>query len=133
MVSKEAIEQRLSDAKGKRSRLQSTLDRHKTALEKKETLFTQKYGLSPTDLSEEFLRGQEKMYWDYYAISVKKDEISSVMKKLEDVDKRLSELSLELQRAEATEAFIREEIPQVIKDFFDEWLRNSISFFGNRF
>ena len=53
MLSIETISQRLADAKGKRERLISTLNRHTATLEKKEREFEKTYKLKPEFCSEE--------------------------------------------------------------------------------
>ena len=60
MLSIETISQRLADAKGKRERLISTLNRHTAALEKKEREFEKTYKLKPELCSEESLRGSDR-------------------------------------------------------------------------
>lgn len=133
MLSIETISQRLADAKGKRERLISTLNRHTAALEKKEREFEKTYKLKPELCSEESLRGSDKAFWDYYSIKSKKSDILSVNKRIQEAEERIQALQAELRSAEAQQAFMENQIPDVIKDFFVRWKEDSISFFSNRY
>lgn len=133
MLSIETISQRLVDAKGKRERLISTLNRHTAALEKKEREFEKNYKLKPELSSEESLRGNDKAFWDFYSIKSKKSDILSVNKRIQEAEERIQALQAELRSAEAQQAFMENQIPDVIKDFFVRWKEDSISFFSNRY
>lgn len=133
MLSTKDISQRIADAYGKRERLAATLDRHTAALEKKTLEFQNKYKMSPEDFTEDMIRGNEQAFWDHYAINSKKEDIRSVERKIKDVDERIQRLRTDLKSAEAREAFMDNEIPDVIKDFYENWKRDSISFFSNRY
>ena len=133
MLSIETISQRLVDAKGKRERLISTLNRHTAALEKKEREFEKNYKLKPELSSEESLRGNDKAFWDFYSIKSKKSDILSVNKRIQEAEERIQALQAELCSAEAQQAFMENQIPNVIKDFFVRWKEDSISFFSNRY
>lgn len=133
MLSTKDISQRISDAYGKRERLTSTLGRHTAMLEKKECEFEKKYKLDPELCTEETLRGNELAYWDFFSINSKKEDIRSVTKKIQDMDERIEKLKADLRSAEAQQAFMDNEIPDVIKDFFEAWKQDSISFFSNRY
>ena len=133
MLSIEAISQRLVDANGKRERLISTLNRHISALEKKEREFEKNYKLNPDLCSEESLRGNDKAFWDFYSIKSKKSDILSVNKRIQEAEERIQALQAELRSAEAQQAFMENQIPDVIKDFFVRWKEDSISFFSNRY
>lgn len=133
MLSIEAISQRLVDANGKRERLISTLNRHISALEKKEREFEKNYKLNPDLCSEESLRGNDKAFWDFYSIKSKKSDILSVNKRIKEAEERIQALHAELRSAEAQQAFMENQIPDVIKDFFVRWKEDSISFFSNRY
>lgn len=133
MLSTKDISQRITDAYGKRERLTSTLGRHTAMLEKKEREFEKKYKLKPELCTEEMLRGNELAFWDFYGINSKKDDIRSVTKKIQEVDERIEKLKADLRSAEAQQAFVDNEIPDVIKDFFEAWKQDSISFFSNRY
>ena len=128
MLSIETISQRLVDAKGKRERLISTLNRHTAALEKKEREFEKNYKLKPELSSEESLRGNDKAFWDFYSIKSKKSDILSVNKRIQEAEERIQALQAELCSAEAQQAFMENQIPNVIKDFFVRWKEDSISF-----
>lgn len=133
MLSTKDISQRISDAYGKRERLTSTLCRHTAMLEKKEREFEKKYKLDPNLYTEETLRGNEFAYWDFFSINSKKEDIRSVTKKIQDMDERIEKLKADLRSAEAQQAFMDNEIPDVIKEFFEAWKQDSISFFSNRY
>lgn len=133
MLSTKDISQRISDAYGKRERLTSTLGRHTAMLEKKEREFEKKYKLDPNLYTEETLRGNELAYWDFFSINSKKEDIRSVTKKIQDMDERIEKLKADLRSAEAQQAFMDNEIPDVIKKFFEAWKQDSISFFSNRY
>lgn len=133
MLSIETISQRLADAKGKRERLISTLNRHISALEKKEREFEKTYKLKPELCSEESLRGNDKAFWDFFSIKSKKSDILSVNKRIQEAEERIQALQAELRSAEAQQAFMENQIPDVIKDFFVRWKEDSISFFSNRY
>lgn len=133
MLSTKDISQRISDAYGKRERLTSTLGRHTAMLEKKEREFEKKYKLDPNLYTEETLRGNELAYWDFFSINSKKEDIRSVTKKIQDMDERIEKLKADLRSAEAQQAFMDNEIPDVIKEFFEAWKQDSISFFSNRY
>ena len=96
MLSIETISQRLADAKGKRERLISTLNRHTAALEKKEREFEKNYKLKPELCSEESLRGNDKAFWDYYSIKSKNSDILSVNKRIQEAEERIQALQAEL-------------------------------------
>lgn len=89
MLSIETISQRLADAKGKRERLISTLNRHISALEKKEREFEKTYKLKPELCSEESLRGNDKAFWDFFSIKSKKSDILSVNKRIQEAEERI--------------------------------------------
>lgn len=133
MLNTKDISQRISDAYGKRERLTSTLGRHTAMLEKKEREFEKKYKLDPNLYTEETLRGNELAYWDFFSINSKKEDIRSVTKKIQDMDERIEKLKADLRSAEAQQAFMDNEIPDVIKEFFEAWKQDSISFFSNRY
>ncbi|MBP0984062.1 MAG: hypothetical protein J6A19_10095 [Oscillospiraceae bacterium] len=133
MLSTKDISQRISDAYGKRERLTSTLGRHTAMLEKKEREFEKKYKLNPNLYTEETLRGNELAYWDFFSINSKKEDIRSVTKKIQDMDERIEKLKADLRSAETQQAFMDNEIPDVIKEFFEAWKQDSISFFSNRY
>lgn len=133
MLSTKDISQRISDAYGKRERLTSTLGRHTAMLEKKEREFEKKYKLDPNLYTEETLRGNELAYWDFFSINSKKEDIRSVTKKIQDMDERIEKLKADLRSAEAQQAFMDNEIPDVIKEFFEAWKQDSISFFSNQY
>ena len=133
MLSIETISQRLADAKGKRERLISTLNRHTATLEKKEREFEKTYKLKPEFCSEESLRGNDKAFWDFYSIKSKMNDILSVTKRIQESEERIQSLQADLRSAEAQQAFMENQIPDVIKDFFVRWKEDSISFFSNRY
>lgn len=128
MLSIETISQRLADAKGKRERLISTLNRHTATLEKKEREFEKTYKLKPEFCSEESLRGNDKAFWDFYSIKSKMNDILSVTKRIQESEERIQSLQADLRSAEAQQAFMENQIPDVIKDFFVRWKEDSISF-----
>lgn len=115
------------------SALISTLNRHISALEKKEREFEKTYKLKPELCSEESLRGNDKAFWDYYSIKSKNSDILSVNKRIQEAEERIQALQAELRSAEAQQAFMENQIPDVIKDFFVRWKEDSISFFSNRY
>lgn len=127
------ITQRITDSLSKRDRLNSTLMRHNAALEKKQRDFIAKHGIDPKQITQESTIGNDKAYWDMAAIKLKESDIESVQKKIAEVDVRIEKLKAQLRTAEAQEAFIKDDIPQVIKDFFAKWKQESISFFSNRY
>lgn len=133
MLSIETISQRLADANGKRERLILTLNRHTAALEKKEREFEKNYKLKPELCSEESLRGNDKAFWDFYSIKSKRNDILSVTKRIQESEERIQSLQADLRSAEAQQAFMENQIPDVIKDFFVRWKEDSISFFSNRY
>ena len=133
MLNIETISQRLAAAKGKRERLISALNRHISALEKKEREFEKTYKLKPELCSEESLRVYDKAFWDYYSIKSKNSDILSVNKRIQETEERIQVLQAELRSAEAQQAFMENQIPDVIKDFFVRWKEDSISFFSNRY
>ena len=106
MLSIETISQRLADAKGKRERLISTLNRHISALEKKEREFEKTYKLKPELCSEESLRGNDKAFWDFYSIKSKNSDILSVNKRIQEAEERIQALQAELRSAKAQQAFM---------------------------
>ena len=129
MLSIETISQRLADAKGKRERLISTLNRHISALEKKEREFEKTYKLKPELCSEESLRGNDKAFWDFFSIKSKKSDILSVNKRIQEAEERIQALQAELRSAEAQQAFMENQIPSFLSYFFFPWKSYSISFF----
>lgn len=132
MLGEKEITQRLEDAYGKRERLASTLVRHRALLEKKMLSFEQRFRISP-DSPEDVLRENEQAYWERQAIIQKREDIASTEKKIAVVDSRIEELRADLRAAEARHAFVDNEIPNIIKDFFERWKQESISFFSNRY
>ncbi|MFR0870715.1 MAG: hypothetical protein ACLSG5_04750 [Oscillospiraceae bacterium] len=106
MLSIETISQRLADAKGKRERLISTLNRHISALEKKEREFEKTYKLKPELCSEESLRGNDKAFWDFYSIKSKNSDILSVNKRIQEAEERIQALQAELRSAKAQQALV---------------------------
>ena len=54
-------------------------------------------------------------------------------KRIQEAEERIQALQAELCSAEAQQAFMENQIPNVIKDFFVRWKEDSISFFSNRY
>ena len=54
-------------------------------------------------------------------------------KRIQEAEERIQALQAELRSAEAQQAFMENQIPDVIKDFFVRWKEDSISFFSNRY
>lgn len=133
MLSTKEISQKIADAYGKRERLNATLERHTSTLEKKKIDFEKKYRISPEKISGELVHGSEQAYWEYYAIQSKVEDIKSVQQKIKYTDERIEKLKGDLRAAEAQQAFMDNDIPGVIKNFFETWKNDSISFFVNRY
>lgn len=133
MLSAKEISQKLADAYGKRERLNATLERHTSSLEKKKLDFEKKYRIPPEKFSGELVHGSEQAYWEYYAIQSKAEDIKSVQQKIRYTDERIEKLKEDLRAAEAQQAFLDNDIPNVIKEFFEAWKNDSISFFVNRY
>ena len=61
------------------------------------------------------------------------NDILSVTKRIQESEERIQSLQADLRSAEAQQAFMENQIPDVIKDFFVRWKEDSISFFSNRY
>lgn len=125
----ENIKERLARANEKRKKLEETLERHKVFLEKKQAAFISYYGEGVESKDDDFFRTNPSANMERFTIESRRRDIESVERKISDVDKSITSLTEELNAAEAAEAVISDDIPQEIKDFFEQWKQDCIDFY----
>lgn len=126
MATIESLQEKVAKATEKVEKCKGTIARHEKQLEKKIAALSKK-GINLTDLTEEEIKGVQESYrgseksWDIYEVTGKFDDIKGANKKLAEAEQILGNWKNKLDQEINKEKFIADEIPQVIKDFLEEW------------
>lgn len=138
----ENLEAKVEAAKEKVAKIESTIERHKKAKEKKRSELNKiidQYNLNVN--FDEIREKDPRWYFNYrdehfyselsWAVSDvedKEDAIKESTKKLEEAKKILKNWEEKLNLEKGKMQYIQDSIPQVIKDFLLEWKNNTIKF-----
>ena len=138
----ENLEAKVAAAKEKVTKIESTIEHHKKAKEKKRSELNKiidQYNLKVN--FDEIREKDPRWYFNYrdehfyselsWAISDvedKEDAIKESTKKLEEAKKILKNWEEKLNLEKGKMQYIQDSIPQVIKDFLLEWKNNTIKF-----
>lgn len=125
MANVESLQEKFNNASEKVEKCRATIERHEKQLAKK-LVEAGKLGVTLDNLEakrEEF-RGKEEHWddnWKLYDVERKLDDIKGAKKKLAEaisvMDRWEEKLNLEREK----ERMIKDDIPQVMKDFLDQW------------
>ncbi|HDR7066991.1 TPA: hypothetical protein QCW42_004097 [Bacillus cereus] len=123
------LEDKIEKAELKVEKCNGTIERHKKALDKKIQKVIKEVGLDLTGKSKEEVDELRDPYrgtdasWTIYEVVNKLDDIKGAKKKLSEAEIVLSNWKTKLDAEINKENFIRDNAPQVIKDFLEEWKR----------
>ncbi|HFK1543403.1 TPA: hypothetical protein ACGXM3_005225 [Bacillus cereus] len=121
------LEDKIEKAELKVEKCKGTIERHKKALDKKIKAVIKEVGLDLTGKSKEEVDELRDPYrgtdasWAIYEVVNKLDDIKGAKKKLSEAEIVLSNWKTKLDAEINKENFIRDNAPQVIKDFLEEW------------
>ncbi|WP_168898292.1 hypothetical protein [Bacillus sp. ISTL8] len=120
-------EDKIERAELKVEKCNGTIERHKKQLEKKIQAVVKAVGIDLTGKSKEEIDEMRDPYrgtdasWTIYEVMSKLDDIKGAKKKLSEAEIILSNWRTKLDAEINKENFIRDNAPQVIKDFLEEW------------
>ena len=124
-------------AEEKVAKCEATIERHKAQKQKKIDKFNKLgYGdyYAMDDDTARDMRENGTMSWEDYWLLVdiehKDDDIKGATEKLEDAKKVLKNWQEKLGREEAKQQYIADSIPQIIKDFLNEWKEGTIKYYN---
>ncbi|MEK4605455.1 hypothetical protein MHH42_30975 [Bacillus sp. FSL L8-0099] len=123
------LEDKIEKAELKVEKCNGTIERHKKQLEKKIQAVIKAIGIDLTGKSKEEIEVIREPYrttddsWTIYEVVSKLDDIKGAKKKLSEAEIVLSNWRTKLDAEINKENFIRDNAPQVIKDFLEEWKR----------
>lgn len=130
------LKDKVINAEQKVEKCKATIERHNNQLAKKIDKFNKlanEEGLNDYDYYDtvytlrsdisniEDTSKQDEIMWAYSEIDMKLDDIKTAEKKLEDAENVLNNWIEKLNKEEANQQYINNEIPQVIIDFLNEW------------
>jgi hypothetical protein len=121
------LEVRVSKAKEKVEKCQKTIERHEKQLEKKIQAVIKAVDLDLTGKNKNEIDELREPYrntehsWTIYEVIGKLDDIKGATRKLKDAEIVLENWREKLHAELEKENYIQNNIPQVIKDFLEEW------------
>lgn len=126
---------RMNAAEEKMNKCLATIERHKAQKQKKidkwNALGVGEYStLDRNSVRDLYDAGEisNDEYWFFVDIEHKDDDIKGATKKYEEAKQTFKNWQERLGRAEAKEQYINNEVPQVIKDFLDNWKTETYNF-----
>jgi len=123
----EELKSKMEKAEEKVEKCKKTIERHRKGLDKKVSALAKKgINVDITDkdanISLKYADGKStEHYSDIYDIERKQDDIKGATKKLIDAEIVLNNWKKKLEAELEKDNFINNGIPQVIKDFMEEW------------
>lgn len=133
----EQLRAKVVAAEQKVEKCRKTIERHKAQLEKKaESL--RKMGIEPETADKyAFVQNGSEMnreaYWLLCDYDNKKDDIKGSQRKLEDAERILAGWNEKLDIEINKEKIIQDTVPQVIKDFLEDWKEKAFDWYVNRY
>lgn len=120
------LEMKVEKAEQKVEKGKATIVRHKKQLQKKlEKIANIGLNLSSIDLTDfsdyKWHDEYREYYWDFCDIENKQDDIVNATKKLKEAERVLNDWKDKLQKAQNEEDLIESEVPQVVKEYLNNW------------
>lgn len=124
-------------AEQKVEKCKKTIERHKVQLEKKAEAL-RKIGIEPEKADKySFVQNGSEMnhdaYWLLCDYDNKKDDIKGSQRKLEDAERILAGWNEKLDIEINKEKIIQDTVPQVIKDFLENWKTKAFDWYVKRY
>lgn len=120
------------------TKIESTITRHKTQLDKKLAKIAP-LGITLENMEEKkWLGGAQgtggsEHYWKIVEVERKLDDIKGAEKKLKTANETLANWQNKLDKEVEKKRFIEGNAPQVIKDFLEEWKRQAYEWYVQRY
>jgi hypothetical protein len=124
MANVQTLQEKVAKAQAKVEKCKGTIERHKKALEKKQqTLLKKGIDVSNLENIQEIkdAHRQSESYWDICEVTCKLEDIKGATKKLEEAEQILVNWQVKLDKEMAKDEFISNSVPQVIKNFLEQW------------
>lgn len=125
----ETIKARLQKAEEKAIKINGTLERHNKQLEKKAKVLTNK-GIDLNTL-DKFQHCKTEAYWDICEYESKQDDIKSNVKKLNEVNKTISDLNELLIIEENKLKEINSISTEILNEFLENWKQKCLEYYTN--
>lgn len=139
------LQEKVNKAQETVAKIENTIEKHKIAREKKilalnklleqngkteryddiKDLPNSRHYFSNTSLHHDF-------YWAMCDIGDKDDAIESNLRKLEDAKKIVENWQTKLRAEEVKLQYIQDRVPQIIKDFLEQWKRDVIHYYTQK-
>lgn len=133
----DALQDKIIAAEAKVERCKKTIERHKFQMEKKAKQLRE-MGIDPEGANKyDFVRNGNEMnreaYWLLCDYDGKKDDIKGATQKLEDAERILLGWKVRLDEEINKEKVINDMVPQVIKDFLEDWKEKAFGWYCQRY
>lgn len=126
MANVQNLQEKVKKATEKVEKCKGTIVRHEKQLDKK-IVTLEKQGINLRGLNKIEIEKVREPYrstdlsWEIYEVTSKLEDIKGATRKLKDAEIVLSNWQLKLDEEVMKDEFINNHIPQVIKDFLEQW------------
>ncbi len=133
----EQLQEKLAAAEQKVEKCRKTIERHKAQMEKKGKQLRE-MGIDPEAADKySFVRNGSDMnreaYWLLSDYDSKKSDIKGATEKLRNAERVCENWKHKLAMEKEKDAIIQKEVPQIIKDFLDNWKANAFHWYCCRY
>ncbi len=90
-------------------------------------------GVDPRIMDINDVRNNEEAFWTYCEYQDKGESISNNIAKIEEIKASITKYQEQLNTELAREAFLRNDVPQTIRDFFEMWKSNAYQYIQARY
>ena len=117
------IKLRISAAEAKLYKTEQTIARLEKQRTNKENELL-KLGINPQIVDRNDVRSDDRVYWLYCDYEGKQEQIDNNKAKSEEIKQRIEQLNQQLNTEIAHDEFLKDNIPAIIREFFDTWKDN---------